>query len=70
MRRDTTCLTLTALPLGPLAAATGSDSTTRLWFDKPARSFHPSLPLGNGQIGAMVSGGVDEERIVLVRRPG
>ncbi|MBM3854270.1 MAG: glycoside hydrolase family 95 protein, partial [Verrucomicrobia bacterium] len=46
----------------PLAAA---DSTTTLWFDAPATSFHASLPLGNGRIGAMVFGGVDEERIVL-----
>ncbi len=36
-----------------------------LWFDRPASSFHQALPLGNGRIGAMVFGGVDEERIVL-----
>lgn len=41
------------------------DATTTLWFDKPATSFHQSLPLGNGRIGAMVFGGVGEERIVL-----
>lgn len=38
---------------------------TVLWFDKPATSFHASLPLGNGRIGAMVFGGVESERIVL-----
>ena len=51
-----------------LAAGTSfgaGDSTTTLWFDKPAKSFHESLPLGNGRIGAMVFGGVAEERIVL-----
>ena len=57
---------LLILPLvtacAPLVAA---DSTATLWFDKPATSFHQSLPLGNGRIGAMVFGGVDEERIVL-----
>ena len=37
----------------------------RLWYDKPATSFHQSLPLGDGRIGAMVFGGVDEERIIL-----
>ncbi len=36
-----------------------------IWFDQPATNFHQSLPLGNGRIGAMVFGGVDEERIVL-----
>jgi alpha-L-fucosidase 2 len=42
-----------------------ADPTTTLWFDKPASSFHQSLPLGNGRIGAMIFGGVGEERIVL-----
>ena len=38
---------------------------TTLWFNQPATSFHESLPLGNGRIGALIFGGVDEERIVL-----
>ena len=38
---------------------------TTLWFNQPATSFHQALPLGSGRIGALVSGGVDEERIVL-----
>lgn len=36
-----------------------------LRFDKPAVRFQQSLPLGNGRLGAMVFGGVNEERIVL-----
>jgi len=52
------------LLLTPLAAV-AADPTTTLWFDKPATRFQQSLPLGNGRIGAMVFGGVDEERIVL-----
>ena len=58
-------LTFAALLLAPLGAATAADPTTTLWFDKPATRFQQSLPLGNGRIGAMVFGGVDEERIVL-----
>ena len=49
----------------PCAVAPAADPATTLWFDKPATSFHQSLPLGNGRIGAMVFGGVGEERIVL-----
>lgn len=60
-----TTLTLTTLLLAPLSALRAADPTTTLWFDKPAASFHASLPLGNGRIGAMVFGGVNEERIVL-----
>jgi alpha-L-fucosidase 2 len=51
--------------LAELHAARAAEPTTTLWFDKPATSFHQSLPLGNGRIGAMVFGGVGEERIVL-----
>ncbi|MGB7070769.1 MAG: glycoside hydrolase family 95 protein [Pyrinomonadaceae bacterium] len=40
-------------------------SENLIWFDKPAEHFTQSLPLGNGRLGAMVFGGVNEERIVL-----
>ena len=38
---------------------------TTIWFDAPATNFTESTPLGNGRLGAMMFGGVDEERIVL-----
>ena len=47
-----------------IIAPAASPSTTLL-FSEPAKAFHQSLPLGNGRIGAMVFGGVTEERIVL-----
>jgi alpha-L-fucosidase 2 len=34
-------------------------------FDAPATRFTESLPLGNGRLGVMLFGGVDDERIVL-----
>lgn len=40
-------------------------SSTMLSYDSPAKRFFESAPLGNGRVGAMVFGGVDEERIVL-----
>jgi alpha-L-fucosidase 2 len=36
-----------------------------MWFATPATAYHQSLPLGSGRLGAMVFGGVAEERIVL-----
>jgi alpha-L-fucosidase 2 len=51
--------------LALVVAASAAEPGTALWFDKPATSFHQSLPLGNGRIGAMVFGGVNDERIVL-----
>jgi alpha-L-fucosidase 2 len=38
---------------------------TTIWLDAPATNFTESSPLGNGRLGAMMFGGVDEERIVL-----
>lgn len=37
----------------------------RLWYRQPADTFLEALPLGNGRMGAMVYGGVREERIEL-----
>ena len=54
-----------ALSLILTSTCWAADPTTTLWFERPATSFHESLPLGNGRIGAMVLGGLDEERIVL-----
>src|SRR5512136_1047044 len=58
-------LVVPSLILLSATVAWSVEPTTTLWFDKPAASFHESLPLGNGRLGAMVFGGVNEERIVL-----
>jgi len=36
-----------------------------LWYRRPAASFNEALPLGNGRLGAMVYGGVNEELLTL-----
>ena len=52
--------------IGWLATPAGlAQDSQRLWFDQPATHFTRSLPLGNGRLGAMIFGGVAEERIVL-----
>ncbi len=35
----------------------------KLWYDQPAESWNEALPVGNGRMGAMVFGGVTEDRI-------
>ncbi len=35
----------------------------KLWYSKPAIKWTEALPLGNGRIGAMVFGGVEQDRI-------
>src|SRR5580658_9028455 len=44
-------------------AQTNSDLV--LWFRKPAEKWTDALPIGNGRLGAMVFGGVKEERLQL-----
>jgi len=36
-----------------------------LWYDKPASNWNEALPVGNGRLGAMVFGRVNQERIQL-----
>src|SRR5208283_4682165 len=62
------CVSMFGLALVLPLNAAGDESIpseTALWFDKPASNFTESLPLGNGRLGAMMFGGVNEERIVL-----
>jgi alpha-L-fucosidase 2 len=37
----------------------------QLWYRRPAARFLEALPLGNGSLGAMVYGGVEQERLDL-----
>ncbi len=54
-----------ALSVIPTTAAPGGDSPNRLWYDKPAAKWVEALPVGNGRLGAMVFGGVAQERLQL-----
>jgi alpha-L-fucosidase 2 len=53
-----------ALTLCAKASQSPAPETT-IWFDAPATNFTESTPLGNGRLGAMMFGGVNDERIVL-----
>lgn len=37
----------------------------RLWYKSPARMWEEALPLGNGRLGMMPEGGVEQENITL-----
>lgn len=36
---------------------------TKLWYRRPAETWTEALPVGNGRLGAMVFGGIENERI-------
>ncbi|WP_321334680.1 glycoside hydrolase family 95 protein [uncultured Bacteroides sp.] len=38
---------------------------TKLWYDKPADEWMKSIPVGNGRLGAMMYGGVENETLAL-----
>ena len=42
-----------------------AQQSLKLWYNKPATQWVEALPLGNGRIGAMIFGGVEEELIQL-----
>lgn len=46
-------------------AASPADSLLKLWYRQPARQWVEALPVGNGRIGAMVFGGVQQEELQL-----
>src|SRR5687768_14196123 len=38
-------------------------SSLKLWYNKPAAKWTEALPIGNGRLGAMIFGGVEQDRI-------
>ncbi|CAA6677829.1 MULTISPECIES: glycosyl hydrolase family 95 catalytic domain-containing protein [unclassified Lentimonas] len=46
-------------------AAAPADTRNLLWYRQPAKIWEEALALGNGRLGAMVFGGVADERIQL-----
>lgn len=65
--RDTLCgvalLFWLARGIAPAADIGGAEAAVRLWYDAPAAVWEEALPIGNGRLGAMVFGGVAEDRI-------
>ena len=42
-----------------------AENDLTLWYKQPARAWPEALPVGNGSLGAMVFGGLPEERLQL-----
>lgn len=69
MQKSKIFLSLLALICTAVCVKTGAQDamqSTRLWYDKPAKSWqHEALPIGNGRLGAMIFGKVSRERIAM-----
>jgi len=59
------CATSAILALVFLWCLAAHGSELKLWYDEPAEFWVEALPIGNGSLGAMVFGGVPEERLQL-----
>ncbi|HEX2101481.1 MAG TPA: glycoside hydrolase family 95 protein, partial [Candidatus Synoicihabitans sp.] len=46
-------------------AKEASEAVLRLWYRQPAEVWTEALPIGNGSLGAMVFGGVTQERLQI-----
>ena len=47
------------------SSAADAPAPLALWYDKPADAWLDALPVGNGRLGAMVFGGIAEEKLQL-----
>jgi alpha-L-fucosidase 2 len=52
-------------PLDGKTSVAPGDTRNLLWYRKPAKVWEEALPLGNGRLGAMVFGGIADERLQL-----
>jgi alpha-L-fucosidase 2 len=60
------CLVALLLPpAGGNYRIEGESQDLRLWYRQPAANWNEALPIGNGRLGAMVFGGVADERLQL-----
>ena len=56
------CFLLIKIPYGYCQQ---SSSSLKIWFTKPADNWNEALPVGNGRLGAMIFGGIENERLQL-----
>jgi alpha-L-fucosidase 2 len=54
-----------AIAVLPVAAQSKRDGGITLWYRSPAKVWTEALPVGNGNLGGMVFGGFERERIQL-----
>lgn len=65
MRRTVLIVLLNVMFAAHVLAQTSDVNRLKLWYKDAARGFDEALPLGNGRLGVMVYGGVQQERLSL-----
>ena len=59
------CILTCGLASGGETPVPSEASPNRFWYRQPATEWKEGLPIGNGQAGAMVLGGVERDRLAL-----
>jgi len=61
------CLLVLCFQTAPLQAVDQEDASKALtlWYTQPAAEWAQALPIGNGRLGAMVYGGIEQEHLQL-----
>jgi len=59
------CLTVLMFVMFVNKVMAQQNKSLTLWYNKPAKDWNEALPLGNGRIGAMVFGNIQDELIQL-----
>ncbi|ARN55813.1 glycosyl hydrolase family 95 catalytic domain-containing protein [Sedimentisphaera salicampi] len=65
IKESTAVLIAAALLIINITAVSAGGSSSHLWYEEPAEKWTEALPVGSGRLGAMVFGGISEERIQL-----
>ena len=60
-----TYLAVATLAFTGCQSANNAGETAELWYAQPAKEWMESLPIGNGRLGAMTYGGIEEETLAL-----
>jgi len=57
------CLIISLIVVQPVVKA--ENQTLKLWYNQPAKVWMQATPVGNGRLGAMIYGGIENETIAL-----
>ena len=58
-------LTLLLATLAYMVSAQQTETNMKLWYTTPAANWNEALPIGNGHLGMMIYGGIEEERLQM-----
>jgi len=64
-KKKVICLIISVCLSHFLLSAQNKDLNYLLWYQQPANEWMKALPLGNGRIGVMVYGGIEQETLAL-----